>query len=244
MSTFLEGQRLLPEPFDAIRRGERVERNVPVFRRNEVAEALERPAEADEASRQAGALNTLARRSGAWHARNTDVAGFLAPLSGIELRGRRAAVLGTGGAARSVVAALRSAGAGVVVYGRDRRRADAAAVAGEGGRVEARMGIPPGGSWDLLVNATPVGTHPNVEDSLVAPQQLAGGAVVYDLVYNPARTRLLRDAEAAGCRVIGGLEMLVAQAALQFEWWTGIQAPVELMRDAARARLATMAGAS
>ncbi len=205
---------------------------------------LDAVAGADEASRAAGAVNTLARRGGVWHARNTDVAGFLAPLAGFGLRGRHAAVLGSGGAARSVVAGLRAAGARVVVYGRDLQRADAAASAGEGGRAEARVGIPPRGSWELLVNATPVGTYPNVGTSPIVAAALSGGGVVYDLVYNPVRTRLLLDAEAAGCRTIGGLEMLVAQAALQFEWWTGIKAPVELMRDAARARLATMAGAS
>jgi 3-dehydroquinate dehydratase/shikimate dehydrogenase len=192
----------------------------------------------DETSRAAGAINTLARRGGAWHARNTDVAGFLAPLEAVGLRGARAAVLGSGGAARAVVAGLRSRGADVVVYGRDLARAAAAAGTGP---VAAREGPPPRGSWDILVNATPVGTFPDVEATPLDPDLLSGG-IVYDLVYNPARTRLLRDAAAAGCRVIGGLEMLVAQAAMQFEWWTGIGAPVDAMRSAARTRLTTMTG--
>jgi shikimate dehydrogenase len=66
------------------------------------------------------------------------------------------------------------------------------------------------------------------------------GRIVYDLVYNPAETRLLRDARAAGCRVIGGLDMLVAQAGQQFEWWTGRPAPLEVMRAAAVAQVATL----
>ncbi len=93
------------------------------------------------------------------------------------------------------------------------------------------------GGWDLLVNATPVGTWPDADATPVPAPALAGGGLVYDLVYNPAQTRLLRDAAAAGCAVIGGLDMLVAQAARQFEWWTGRPAPVDAMRAAAERRL-------
>jgi shikimate 5-dehydrogenase len=98
----------------------------------------------------------------------------------------------------------------------------------------------PAGTWDLLVNATPVGTWPAVEASPVSGGALTG-QVVYDLVYNPAETRLLREARAAGCRAIGGLEMLVAQAGRQFEWWTGQPAPLAAMRAAAAAQLASHA---
>jgi shikimate 5-dehydrogenase len=168
------------------------------------------------------------------------VAGFLAPLGDLDLAGMRAAVVGAGGAARAVVSGLRARGASVVVHARDRGRAEA--VAGADAAVRARIGVPEAGSWDLLVNATPVGTYPDVDATPVPATELTGG-LVYDLVYNPVRTRLLREAEAAGCRTIGGLEMLVAQAALQFEWWTGVRAPVNVMREAAEARLATMTGA-
>jgi shikimate 5-dehydrogenase len=171
------------------------------------------------------------------------VAGFLAPLAGVSLQGMRAAVLGTGGAARAVVGGLRAAGASVSVYGRDAQRAAAVARTGRGGQAEALAGQPARGSWDLLVNATPLGTYPDAEVSPLDADALSGG-IVYDLVYNPERTRLLRDAERAGCRTIGGLDMLVAQAALQFEWWMGVPAPVDVMREAARARVAAMAGAA
>ena len=95
---------------------------------------------------------------------------------------------------------------------------------------------PPEGDWDLLVNATPVGTwpaHENVPISMAAVK----AERVYDLVYNPADTRLLRDARAAGAEAMGGLDMLLAQAARQFEWWTGQPAPLDVMRDAAIAFL-------
>jgi shikimate 5-dehydrogenase len=78
--------------------------------------------------------------------------------------------------------------------------------------------------------------YPHVTDSPVPASSLTG-ELVYDLVYNPERTQLLQDAAARGCRTIGGLDMLVAQAGAQFFWWTGIQPPLDVMRDAARRRL-------
>jgi shikimate 5-dehydrogenase len=96
---------------------------------------------------------------------------------------------------------------------------------------------PPPGSWDLLVNATSVGMHPRVSDTPLDGEQLTGRCV-YDLIYNPPVTRLLRDAETAGCRTIGGLEMLVAQAHEQFHWWTDVRPAPGVMREAALKRLA------
>ena len=98
----------------------------------------------------------------------------------------------------------------------------------------------PRGSWDLLVNTTPVGTHPDVDRSPVYAADLAGG-LVYDLVYNPRPTRLLRDAAAAGCRTLDGLDMLVAQAVRQFAWWTGVTPDARVLHEAAERRLAAMA---
>jgi shikimate 5-dehydrogenase len=87
-----------------------------------------------------------------------------------------------------------------------------------------------------LVNATPVGTFPETSESPL-PGGPFDGELVYDLVYNPLETRLLREAHAAGCRTIGGLAMLIAQAQRQFEWWTGQTADAQVMRDAALAAL-------
>ena len=92
-------------------------------------------------------------------------------------------------------------------------------------------------SWDVLINCTPVGMYPRVDETPV-PAALLTGRYVYDLVYNPTTTRLLRDAQVAGCETIGGLEMLVAQAREQFEWWTGTRPVPGVMRDAALLRLA------
>jgi shikimate dehydrogenase len=91
---------------------------------------------------------------------------------------------------------------------------------------------PPQPGWDLLVNTTPVGTWPRVESSPL-DRDLVRGPLVYDLVYNPVETQLMKWARATGAEAIGGLSMLVAQAAAQFEWWTGQSAPVDVMRTAA-----------
>jgi 3-dehydroquinate dehydratase / shikimate dehydrogenase len=179
--------------------------------------------------RQTGAANTLTRVVGGFSADNTDVDGFLAPLSGAALRGARAAVLGNGGAARAAAMALREQGAIVTIYGRDAARArESAEHVGVG--AAARPVAP--GSWDLLVNATPVGTCPGHDESAF-PEAAYGGALAYDLVYNPPETAFLREARAQGCRVIGGLEMLIAQARLQQLRWFGRAPDVDTLRDAA-----------
>ncbi len=195
---------------------------------------VERVEARDAMVERIGALNTLRRGRQGWEGRNTDVSGFLAALAGrLDLQGTRAALLGTGGAARAVAAALADRGARVAVHGRDPARA-ASVASLAGGSVH---GLPPAaGSWDLLVNATPVGTYPAVDATPLAEEHL-DGPVVYDLVYNPTWTRLLREARAAGCETIGGLDMLVAQAAEQFTWWTGRDAPAAVMREAAERRL-------
>jgi 3-dehydroquinate dehydratase/shikimate dehydrogenase len=188
----------------------------------------------DAAATAVGAVNTLRRSGdGGWSATNTDGRGFLAPLSNIVLKDRRVAVLGGGGAAQAVIAALTARGADVTVH---TRRPDAARVLAD------RFGVRRGGwppdphTWDLLVNTTPVGTWPDVERSPLEASIVHEG-VVYDLVYNPPETALLRAAQSNGCSVIGGLEMLVHQAAAQFQWWTGQPAPIDMMRSAALRRL-------
>lgn len=182
--------------------------------------------------RRVGALNTLRPYADGWEAINTDVAGFLAPIRDVDLRGVRATVVGAGGAARAAIEALKGREARVTIAARRPAAARAA---------HPKMPItafpPAAGTWDLLVNATPLGTWPRVEETPVPAESLAGGRMVYDLVYNPPVTRLLREAAAAGCRTFGGLEMLVAQAERQFEWWTGRLPEPGLFRAAAEAKL-------
>jgi 3-dehydroquinate dehydratase/shikimate dehydrogenase len=186
-------------------------------------------------ARRIGAINTIKAVDDKWVGGNTDASGFLTPLKDrVPLRGTRVAVLGAGGSARAVAAALSSSSAQVTVYARNPLRArDIAATASC-----ASAPLPPEpDSWDLLVNCTPVGMHPHVDDTPIDAALLTG-RYVYDLVYNPTNTRLLREAKAAGCQTIGGLEMLVAQATEQFEWWTGRRSSGGIMREAALKRLA------
>ncbi len=191
--------------------------------------------EVDDLSRRIGALNTLRRGAAGWEGRNFDVNGLLAPLDrrALPLAGRRAMVLGAGGAARAAAYALTSRGATVAVSA---RRADRARALAEDLGVSVEP-WPPSGAWDVLVNATTVGMWPRDLASPVEASALADmrGKVVYDLVYHPEETMLLRLARAAGADVVGGLEMLVSQAARQFEWWVGRQAPAPAMLEAARA---------
>jgi shikimate 5-dehydrogenase len=152
------------------------------------------------------------------------VAGFLTPLEaeyGAPLTGARASVLGAGGAARAVVVALRSCGAIVTVHARRSEQArELARVLG------VRVGDwpPAAGSWDLLVNTTPLG-GPGASDVSPLAGDLITGRFVYDVTYGARESALLRDARAMGCRTLDGLPMLIAQAERQFEWWTG-QKPV------------------
>lgn len=183
--------------------------------------------EVDRLARRVGAINTLIVRDGRWIGANTDVAGFLSPLSGrIALRGVRASVLGAGGAARGVAIALADQGAAVTVCA---RRVEAAAQIASlaGGSVGS---FPPGsGTWDVLVNTIPADAELG-NPIAGAPMD---GEMVFDLVYAPPETQLLADARAAGCLTIGGMEMLVAQAERQFELWTGQRPPVGLFQAAA-----------
>jgi 3-dehydroquinate dehydratase/shikimate dehydrogenase len=186
-------------------------------------------------ARRIGAINTIKAMDGRWIGGNTDAAGFLSPLRDrVELNGARVAVLGTGGSARAVAVALSSSNAQVTIYGRDIAKAQDVAMT-----ASAAAGVmpPPPGSWDLLVNCTPIGMHPKTGETPIDASLLTGRHV-YDLVYNPTMTRLMREAGKAGCQTIGGLEMLVAQAHEQFEWWTGTKPPAGVMREAALKRLA------
>jgi 3-dehydroquinate dehydratase / shikimate dehydrogenase len=196
------------------------------------ASVLARVPVSDELATAIGALNTIRRDGSGWEGRNFDVAGLLAPLDArrVDVRGRRVVVLGAGGAARTAVRALQSRGAIVDIASRRSEQATEVASA-----LGARVSVwPPVSGWDLLVNATPVGTWPKADLSPIDRAAIEG-RMVYDLIYNPEETTLLAWAREAGVETIGGLEMLVAQACLQFEWWTGHRADPAVMATAARA---------
>jgi shikimate dehydrogenase len=187
-----------------------------------------------------GAVNCVIRQpDGRLLGHNTDGAGFLDSLridAGIDPRGMDIVVLGAGGAARAVVHALGTAGAAsVVVINRNAERgARAAALAFGRGRVGTLADVE---AAEVIVNATPVGMGAGATESPLPDDAVHAGHVVVELVYHPADTALLKAARAAGAITIGGLGMLVHQAAHAFTRWTGVEAPVEAMRAAARAHL-------
>jgi 3-dehydroquinate dehydratase/shikimate dehydrogenase len=192
----------------------------------------------ESAAQEIGAVNTIVIKDNALHGYNTDAAAALAPLTDmIKLNGARVAVIGAGGAARSVLWGLQRAGASVTVYARDVARAQS--VADKFGARCAALASAQFTGCDLVINTTPLGTRgPAADETPAVAAQLRGAQAVYDLVYNPAETRFMREARTAGCaHVMGGLQMLVAQAAAQFELWTGQPAPIEVMHAAAEKRL-------
>lgn len=183
------------------------------------------------------AVNTLVRTAGGgWRGENTDTAGVLEALESMPelardgLKGRTVDVLGAGGVARAVLAALGQRGARITIYNRSNERARALA---EQFSCDWRAWDERStGTGDILVNCTSVGTAPDAHSSPVAPARLRPGTVVFDTVYNPQETRLLCEARARGCRVISGIEMFVAQAGQQFTHWHARPAPLAKVREA------------
>jgi 3-dehydroquinate dehydratase/shikimate dehydrogenase len=203
-------------------------------------DALDAASHADDLARLVGAANTMRRAgtaapagaAGEWDVTNTDVQGFLDPLETMgrsQLAGVRASILGAGGAARAVAVALVSRGARVTIHARRHEQADDVAAACG---AEAGPWPPTAGSWDLLVNCTPLG-GPGARDDTPLPGGPFDGSVVYDLTYGDAEPPLLREAREAGCVTVNGLPMLIAQAERQFEWWTGTRPEAGAMRAAA-----------
>ena len=181
-----------------------------------------------------GAVNTVVVEGDKLLGYNTDAAGFLAPLqqSFGELRDARVAVVGSGGAANAVAWSLCREKANVTIFARDEAKAtNLAERFGVSSRKLAGVSF---SGYDLLVNTTPLGSSgPESQLSPTSIDQLRGVGLVYDLVYNPIETLLLNQAREAGCQTLNGLQMLVAQAALQFRLWTGKPAPRDVMYTAA-----------
>ena len=189
-----------------------------------------------------GAANTLVRDAmNEWCASNTDYdAALESVLAGINpidpqsavLLGRKAMVLGAGGAARAIGLAMVRSGAVVTICSRTHKRA--VALADSIGCQHATWENRGAGDPDILINCTPMGMHPDVDATPFAPNWLAEGKLVFDTVYNPEQTLLLKHAKERGCRTVSGIEMFVRQAARQFETFTGHPGPVDQMRETLR----------
>ncbi|MFC2122624.1 shikimate dehydrogenase [Bacteroidota bacterium] len=198
--------------------------------------------ELDSLAEKIGAVNTVVNDSGILQGFNTDAIGFLEALTqrGVEPKGKRVVVLGAGGAGRAASFVLAERGAHLLILNRRQELGWAEELAGQltqafGQEVRA-MELTDGnlaqaleGAY-ILVNATSVGMTPNTDETPVSADMLRPSLVVFDVVYNPVKTKLMRQAEQIGAQTISGLEMLVWQGALAFELWTGAKPPVELMR--------------
>ncbi|NNJ24506.1 type I 3-dehydroquinate dehydratase [Alienimonas chondri] len=197
---------------------------------------------ATDAARRIGAANTLVvtdRDEGnpVWHAANTDHDAALGSLlealgekDGARLDGQRALILGNGGVARAIVAALAGVGCAVTVAGRSEKKVRP--LVDDFGGIAQTWPNRGTGTFQIVVNCTPVGMWPNMDESPLPENRFPPNAVVFDTIYNPNRTLFLKEAEARGCRTIGGADMFVRQAEAQYEMFTGAPAPKGVMRAA------------
>jgi shikimate dehydrogenase len=205
--------------------------------------------EIDPMAVDVGSVNTVVNEEGKLLGMTTDGLGILRAFdeAGVSLEGKRVLFVGAGGAVRAVAFALAGlAGpAQITILGRTESRVSAlvrdlatkTGAAVEGGSLSRDL---PGAieSHEIIIQGTPVGMYPHGEAETTIPKELLHpNQVVFDMVYRPLKTRLIRAAEEVGCRTIPGLEMLVNQAVLQFEAWTGVSAPRGVMRDALIAAL-------
>jgi 3-dehydroquinate dehydratase/shikimate dehydrogenase len=196
------------------------------------ADVVPRLASVDEAARRMASVNTVVRNGNGWTGASTDGAGVVLPLrERTTIAGKCIVILGAGGAARAAATALVAEGARVTMLARDTARAAEAALLS--GCESGPLASLPDLEWDVLVQATPVGQSPHEGESLVPSSLLRPGRIVFEMIYAPRETRLLREARAAGCVTIEGVEMLAAQGVRQFEIWTGQDAPRDAMRAAA-----------
>jgi shikimate dehydrogenase len=204
--------------------------------------------EIDSMAVNVGCVNTIVNEHGRLLGSTTDGLGTLKAFAdaGVELRGKRVLFLGAGGAVRSVAFAFADiAGvAHITLLGRSAEKVRALA---DDLAAKTPCSVTTGdlsadlasvlATHDVVVQGTPVGMYPHAGETSVPNDLLRANQVVFDMVYRPLKTRLIEDAESAGCKTILGVEMLVNQAALQFEAWTGVNAPYGVMRDALLAEL-------
>lgn len=220
--------------------------SVTIPHKIEIIQYLDDVAEVD---RCIGSVNTVINEAGRLYGCGTDGPGALKALldAGVNPAGKSILVLGAGGAARAIAFTLaRFAILDRLIIldinepvmktlGEDLRAGTSATV--ETGNLDADSVA----SWvpraDIIINCTPIGMHPHADATLVPAELFNKGQVVFDVVYNPLETRLLRDAASRECRVISGVEMFINQAALQFELFTGESAPLEVMRQVVMERL-------
>jgi shikimate dehydrogenase len=196
----------------------------------------------DPLAEKIGAINTIVNDDGVLTGYNTDATGFLQAMleRGIEPKGKNIVILGAGGASRAVSFILADRGANLTILNRleefdwavelARRISQTFSKSVEALELNKDNLIKALAKADILVNATSVGMSPNVNDTPVPAELLKPDMIVYDVIYNPIKTRLLKDAEAIGAEIISGVDMLVWQGVMAFEKWTGKKPTFEPMK--------------
>lgn len=183
----------------------------------------------DETAKAIGAVNTIVAKNNKLIGYNTDCEGaMLALKKNAKIRGKNVVIIGAGGSSRALAYGLKKENADTTILNRTIKNAKI--IADDFGCGYGSLSDLKGLDYDILINTTPVGMHPNFDKSPVNPKCIKENSVVFDIVYNPFKTELLKIAEKKDCTIINGFEMLVNGAALQFGLWTGKEAPEYLMR--------------
>ncbi|MDO8522509.1 MAG: shikimate dehydrogenase [bacterium] len=175
--------------------------------------------EVDEKALAIGSVNTVINTDGKLKGYNTDVVGIAVALKDATLKGKSVLIFGAGGAARAVAYHMKECGAKIHSYDRTFKKAQT--LCEKFGGMALELAALNGTQFDVIVNATPVGLHPNTDATPVSKDIIRKGSVVFDLVYNPLETRLMREATEKGAQAISGLTMLVEQALEQERLWLG-----------------------
>ena len=204
-------------------------------------DAIELLDEIDPVSEKIGSVNTIKNLNGILRGYNTDGAGAVKAIEdlGIGTEGSKVLIIGNGGSARAVAFTLLDSGSKLVIAGRNPERVEALAgdLKRHGNHVDTALLSDTDGGFmkdvDIVINTTSVGMSPDSDNTPIDCGLISARNTVFDIVYNPHETRLIRESMAKGCRVIHGIDMLINQAARQFEIWMGMKAPAGIYRETA-----------
>jgi len=197
--------------------------------------------ELDPLSKQIGAVNAVKNEGGVLLGRNTDALGAKQALldGGFKIEGKKALILGAGGAARAISFALSEKMDEIFISNRTEERAiklakelhDKTKIKATGKDMSEKTLRSLAYSVDILINTTPIGMYPEIDISPISKDLLNENLFIFDIIYNPLQTRLLKDAKEIGSKTLNGLDMFINQGALAFEWWTGKKPNVKLMKE-------------
>src|SRR3990167_4276966 len=207
--------------------------------------------EIDPIAKKIGAVNTIVNTGGQLVGFNTDCEAAIKVLEGVNqvsakslgetyLKGKKVTLVGAGGVARAIAFGLKERQAQITIMNRNYGRAQS--LARDVGCLARKFDDPLALDTDILINATPVGMFPKIHETPIDMHKLKPDMIIFDTIYNPIETKLLRDAKAQGCRIASGLSMFVHQAAAQFKLWTGQLPSVETIERIARGKLASRMG--